>query len=94
MTINVGTGEDVSIRELAEMVARCRGLRGHPRLGHLEARRNTAQAARRVPHQSLGWRPTIGLREGVQSTYGWYLSMTDGVVARQASTPHATIGDR
>ena len=47
--INVGTGEDLSIRELAETGARHRLPRGRARLRHLQARRHAPQAARRLP---------------------------------------------
>ena len=72
--INVGTGEDLSIRELAEAVreAVAPGARivfdaskpdGTPRklldVGRLHA---------------LGWRHRIGLREGIRSTYDWFLA--------------------
>lgn len=70
--VNVGTGQDVSIAELAEMVAREVGYQGRivfdpsrpdgtPRK-LLDVSRLTA----------LGWRPRIGLREGIAATYRWF----------------------
>jgi len=72
--INVGTGEDLSIRELAEAVreAVAPGARivfdaskpdGTPRK-LLDVSRLHA----------LGWRHRIGLREGIRSTYEWFLA--------------------
>ena len=72
-TINVGVGEDVTIRELAETVADVVGYRGEivqdttkpdgtPRK-LLDVSRLTA----------LGWEPRIGLREGIESTYRWFV---------------------
>ena len=71
-TINVGTGTDIPIRELAELIADVVGFGGSivqdasqpdgtPRK-LLDVSRITA----------LGWRPTIGLREGIEETYRWY----------------------
>ena len=61
-TINVGVGEDVTIRELAEIVAEIVGYRRRDRLGHRQAGRHAPQAARRRHGiNALGWRPEIGL---------------------------------
>jgi GDP-L-fucose synthase len=45
--INVGCGSDVTIRELAGMIAAARGLRGQARVGPVDARRNAAEVPRR-----------------------------------------------
>ena len=47
--VNVGTGEDISIRELAELVAEVVGFDGPDRVGHIQAGRDTPQVAGRVP---------------------------------------------
>ena len=47
-TINVGSGKDVSIRELAETIAGVVGLHRRDRVGRVQARRHAAQAARHV----------------------------------------------
>lgn len=75
--INVGVGEDVTIRGLAEIVADVVGFTGElvqdtskpdgtPRK-LLDVSRITA----------LGWRPRIGLREGIASTYTWFRGSED-----------------
>ena len=46
--INVGTGEDIAIRDLAELAARHRPSRRRARLRHHQARRHAPQGARRV----------------------------------------------
>ena len=46
--VNLGTGEEISIRELAELDRRADGLRRRDRLGHDEAERPAAPQARRV----------------------------------------------
>lgn len=72
--INVGVGEDVSIKELAEMIARAVGYEG-------AIRWNTDMpdgTPRKLLDVSLlaeeGWRAKIGLEEGIRSTYEWFLS--------------------
>lgn len=71
--INVGTGSDVSIRELAQMVAEVTGFRGTIRCdtsrpdGTPRKLLDVSRLAR------LGWRAGIGLEEGIAQTYHWYL---------------------
>ena len=72
-TINVGVGEDLSIRELAELLADVIGYEG-------ELVQDTSKpdgTPRKVLDVSrltqLGWAPRIGLREGVTETYAWFL---------------------
>ena len=71
--INLGTGEDIAIADLARLVMDVAGLPGKlttdpskpdgTPLKRLDVSRLTA----------LGWRPSIGLREGVEATWRWYL---------------------
>ena len=72
--INVGTGQDLSIRALAEMVRDV----VHP---DAKLRFDTTKPdgmPRKVLDVSklngLGWKPSISLHEGVESTYRWYLA--------------------
>jgi len=72
--INVGVGEDLSIRELAEMV---RDI-VHP-AGHLVFDREKPDGTPRKllsvdRLHSLGWRHGIELREGIASTYDWFIA--------------------
>lgn len=71
--INVGVGEDVAIRELAEMVAAV--VRYDGRLEWDPSKpdgtpRKLLDVSRLT---ELGWRPSIDLREGIRSTYAWFL---------------------
>ncbi|HYI61135.1 MAG TPA: GDP-L-fucose synthase [Acidimicrobiales bacterium] len=71
--INVGTGEDLSIRELAEMV---RDI-VHPGAVLVFDPTKPDGTPRKVLDVSrldaLGWRASVGLREGIESTYRWFL---------------------
>ncbi len=71
--INVGTGEDLTIRELAEMV---RDI-VHPEATLVfDATKpdGTPQKLLDVSRlHALGWRHRIGLREGIESSYRWFL---------------------
>jgi GDP-L-fucose synthase len=72
--INIGSGEDLTIGELAEMVRRVVGFGG--RLGYNAERpdgtpRKLLDTSRL---KALGWRPKIPLETGLSQTYRWYLS--------------------
>ncbi|NOY40518.1 MAG: GDP-L-fucose synthase [Planctomycetes bacterium] len=72
--VNLGTGQDISIQELAELVADIVGYQGlltNDRTkpdGTMLKRTDTKQ----INH--LGWSPRIGLRDGIAQTYQSYLA--------------------
>jgi GDP-L-fucose synthase len=78
--INVGVGEDVTIRELAELVADIVGYEG--RLEWDPSRPDgTPRKLLDVNRlQALGWGATVGLRDGIASTYAWYVEHLAGVL--------------
>ncbi len=70
--LNVGTGEDVTIRELAEMIAGIAGYAGGIRFDPSKPDGAPRKLLDVSQLNALGWRPAIGLREGIESTYRWY----------------------
>jgi GDP-L-fucose synthase len=72
--INVGTGTDVTIRELTEIVAKVTGYGG--RIAWDPSRPDgTPRKLLDVSMMSaLGWKSRIGLREGIESTYRSFLA--------------------
>ena len=77
--INVGTGEDISIKELAETIADVVGFKGEF-VWNTDKPNGTPRKLLDVSKiNSLGWYPTIGLREGIKQTYDWYLENEDRV---------------
>lgn len=86
--LNIGVGEDVSIRELAELVARTVGYDG-PVRWDAEKPDGTPQKLLDVSRVSeLGWRPSIDLEEGVRQTYAGYLSAVGTTPRRGKKAPH------
>jgi GDP-L-fucose synthase len=77
--INVGVGEDLSIAELAALVARVVGFQG--RLAFDSAKPDGTPRklldTRRI--NDLGWRPQIPLETGVAATYRWFLDHRSGL---------------
>ena len=72
--INVGCGTDLSIRELAHMVAETVGFRGTLEFDATRpdgAPRKLLDVSRL---RQLGWSPSIELRAGLEQTYQWYLA--------------------
>jgi GDP-L-fucose synthase len=70
--LNVGSGEDLSIKELASTVARAAGFSGEI---HWDASKpdGTPRKVLDVSRiKALGWKPTITLEEGIASTIAWY----------------------
>jgi GDP-L-fucose synthase len=71
--INVGVGEDVTIRELAEMIASTVAFQGELTFDTSKPD-GTPQKLLDVSRLfALGWRPQISLADGLQQTYAWYL---------------------
>ncbi len=75
--INVGSGTDVTIRELAETVARVAGFKGKLSFdaskpdGTPRKLMDVSRLAR------LGWRYSIELEDGIQETYEWFLEQNE-----------------
>ncbi len=73
--INVGTGEDVTIKELAESISRVVGFMGDIEWDATKPNGTPRKVLNVDKIKSLGWEPKISLREGIQSTYEWYKKM-------------------
>ena len=75
--INVGTGTDVSIMDLAQMVAKVTGFKGaisnDPSKpdGTMKKLMDVSRLA------DMGWRARVGLEEGIAETYQWFLDNQD-----------------
>ena len=78
-TINVGVGQDLTIHDLAVLIAAAVGYQG--------ALRQDASKPDGTPQKLLdvsrlneiGWRATTDLRDGIASTYEWYLNHFDSL---------------
>jgi GDP-L-fucose synthase len=70
--INVGTGEDLTIRELAETIAKVIGYSG----GFVYDRSKPDGTPRKLVDvtklTAIGWRPRIALEDGIREVYRWY----------------------
>lgn len=70
--INVGVGEDITIKELAEMIAKVVGFTGEI-MWNSDVPNGTLRKVLNVDKiKELGWKPKITLEEGLKKTYEWY----------------------
>ena len=78
--INVGCGEDISIAELAALVAKVTGFTGRITQdtskpdGTMRKLMDVSRLA------DMGWRARINLEDGVRETYAWFLEQSDATL--------------
>ncbi|MCB0920612.1 MAG: GDP-L-fucose synthase [Actinobacteria bacterium] len=70
--VNVGSGEDISIRELADLVAQVVGFGGRIEWDTSKPDGTPRKLLDVARLRDLGWEPSISLRDGVASTYEWF----------------------
>ena len=70
--INVGTGEDVTIKQLAETVADVVGYDRDIDWDTTKPNGTPRKVLNVDKIKSLGWEPKVSLREGIERTYEWY----------------------
>lgn len=75
--INVGSGEEVAIRDLAALVADVVGYTGEIFWDHSKPDGTPRKILDSTRINELGWHSKVSLREGVEKTYAWYLENTD-----------------
>src|SRR6267378_4421586 len=72
--INIGCGEDVTIRELAELVCEVVGFEGKLVWDKTKPDGTPRKLLDVTRIRALGWQPTIPLRKGIAQTYQWFLA--------------------
>jgi len=71
--INIGCGQDISIRELAELICDVVGFRGELKWDHSKPDGTPRKLLDISRIKNLGWGPTIALRDGIARFYEWFL---------------------
>jgi GDP-L-fucose synthase len=71
--INVGCGEDISIRELAELICEIVGFDGELAWDATKPDGTPRKLLDITKLRNLGWQPAIPLRDGIAQTYNWFL---------------------
>ncbi|AUN95723.1 GDP-L-fucose synthase [Pseudazoarcus pumilus] len=80
--VNVGCGEDCTIRALAEAIARVTGFRGALRFDTSKPDGAPRKLLDVSLLERLGWKASIDLEEGLRHTYAWYLEHRETVRAQ------------
>lgn len=82
MHVNVGVGDDVTILELAQMVASTVGYAGEISTDPSKPDGTPRKLMDVARIHALGWRARVGLVDGVQQTYRWYVDKLQDVGLR------------
>jgi GDP-L-fucose synthase len=74
--VNIGCGSDISISELAELIAGVVGFEGKLSFDPSKPDGTPRKLLDTTRINDLGWKATTSLRDGIASTYAWYLENT------------------
>jgi GDP-L-fucose synthase len=71
--VNIGSGDEIAIGDLAEMIGEAVGFEGSILRDASKPDGTPRKRLDTAKLEALGWRASIGLRDGIASTYRWYL---------------------
>ncbi|MGH6615994.1 GDP-L-fucose synthase family protein [Sphingomonas sp.] len=71
--VNIGTGDEVSIADLAHLVANTVGFRGKVAFDATRPDGTPRKLVDTTKLNALGWKPSISLNQGIADVYGWFL---------------------
>jgi GDP-L-fucose synthase len=74
--INVGAGKDISIGELAELIKEITGCKSEIAFDSSKPDGTPRKLLDISKIEKLGWKPKISLREGIESTYKWFIEQS------------------
>lgn len=75
--VNVGTGEDITIADLARLIARIVGYSGQVVFDPDKPDGTPRKLLDTSKLRTLGWQHGIGLEEGIRATYQWFKELTE-----------------
>ena len=70
--LNLGFGDDISIADLAALIARVVGFKGDVKMDPSKPDGTPIKLMSSAKARALGWRPQIPLEAGIRRTYAWY----------------------
>lgn len=71
--VNIGSGEEIAIGKLADLIAQVVGFEGQVLRDSSKPDGTPRKRLDTGRLEGLGWRPSIGLEQGIESVYRWYL---------------------
>lgn len=72
--VNIGSGEEISIGELASIITEIVGFKGELKFNPEKPDGTPRKLTDVTKLRSLGWRHRVGLKKGIEMTYEWYKS--------------------
>jgi len=72
--INIGSGSEISIKNLANLVKEVVGFKGKLKFDDSKPDGVTRKILDSSKIKSLNWEPTTTLQEGLETTYEWFLN--------------------
>ena len=72
--VNIGVGQDLSIRELADLIADIVGFQGRLVFDTDKPDGTPRKLVDTTRINALGWRPRIGLEDGIRAAYAWFVT--------------------
>lgn len=86
--INIGTGQEMTVKDLAELTRKTVGFDGEIRhdLSKKDGMPRKLLDVSRI--KKLGWQPTIPLEQGIQDAYKWYVGYAEGRSVERYTTPY------
>ena len=75
--VNIGSGRELSIKELAQLVSKVVGYSGEIRFDSSKPNGTPRKLLDSIKIMSKGWKPKIDLESGIKSSYEWYLTNND-----------------
>lgn len=86
--VNVGTGEDQTIRDLAQTISDAVGYSGALAFDASKPDGSPQKLLDVSRLHALGWRSRISLRDGIRQTYEWYLANVAKAALKSSCVPH------
>jgi GDP-L-fucose synthase len=74
VAVNVGSGEEISISELAKLISEVIGYSGEIEFDSTKPDGTPRKLLENSRLSALGWTPKVSLRDGIKTTYEWFLS--------------------
>ncbi len=82
--INVGSGYDVTIKQLAGMIKKASGFKGKIKFDASKPDGTMRKLLDNTRMRKLGWKPKVGLEEGIEKTYRWYSNCVIASAVKQS----------
>ena len=77
VAINIGSGDEITIENLAKLISRVVGFSGEITFNHSYSNGTPRKLLDSSRISKLGWKPQISLEDGIALTYDWFLNQQD-----------------